>query len=94
MKLNKENQTSLIEKLKIYLGKDGIRFFGHLYGLTGTCSPVLKLNCERKHIPSHSVHFREGMVVRNFLRGQDECKDWDSHDYDNNWCELVEIIVK
>lgn len=37
----------------------------------------------------HPVHFREGMAVRNFLRAQPECENWDAHDLDDTWCFIV-----
>jgi len=79
-----------IRSLQKYLGSEGIRFFSHLKGLTGTVSPVLKLNFERKKIPSYSVHLVEGMKVRNFLRGLPEL---DGCDYDEIWGELVELAI-
>ena len=79
-----------IRSLQKYLGSEGIRFFSHLKGLTGTVSPVLKLNFEKKLMPHHSVHFIEGMRIRNFLRGLPEL---DGCDYDEIWEELVELAI-
>lgn len=48
--------------------------------------------CRHPSIP-HSVHFREGMQVRNFLRtifGD----TWTAHDYDNRWATLVEEAIE
>ncbi len=90
----KEIKDSLIEKMHDYLGEENLRFFKHLKGLTGTYSPVLKLNQERKGLPAHPVHFREGMQIRNFLRGQSECEEWNSHDFDNNWIRVIEKVIE
>lgn len=76
--------------LKKWLGPDGISFFKHLKGLTGEYSPVLSLNVEKRGIPTHPIHFREGHQIRNWMRGQDEFKDWDSEKLDDNWVLLVE----
>jgi hypothetical protein len=84
----------LVENGRLWLGPYGISFFSHLKGLTGDVSPVLRLNIERKHIPTHPVHFREGMGVRNWMRTQDECKNWSDEDFDNNWIILIEEIIK
>lgn len=84
----------VFEQVSVWLGEDGYRFFSHLEGLTGTVSPVLKLNAKRKGIPVHPVHFREGMQVRNFLRGLSECKDWTCEDFDDLWPEVVHQIVE
>ena len=39
------------------------------------------------------LHFNAGMQVRNFLRGTGLCDDWDAHDYDNNWMEVVRKAI-
>lgn len=79
-----------IRSLQKYLGSEGIRFFSHLKGLTGTVSPVLELNFEKKLMTHHSVHLIEGMRIRNFLRGLPEL---DGCDYDEIWEELVELAI-
>ncbi len=77
--------------LRNWLGKDGRKFFGTCLKMTGTCSPVLKLNMKRSGgVPAHPVHFREGMAVRNFLRDQEGCRDWDYHELSNNWKHVVQ----
>ena len=42
----------------------------------------------------HLVHFREGMVIRNFLRRQRFTRHWDSHRLDNEWATIIEITLK
>lgn len=34
-----------------------------------------------------------GMQIRNFLRGTGLCDDWDAHDLDNNWMEVVRKAI-
>lgn len=75
-------------KLDLFLGKDGKRFFHLLKLITGTVSPVIK----RKHFV-HAVHFREGMTVRNWMRAQDEFKDWHCHDLDDSWAYMINRMV-
>lgn len=86
-------ESTLSNKLSLWLGSENVRYFSHLKGLTGTVSPVLKLNYARKGIPAHPVHFREGMQIRNWMRDQEECKDWTTEDFDNHWISLVETII-
>ena len=62
-------------------------------GLTGSCAPVLKLNQKRKGIPVYPVHLREGMQIRNWMRQQDECKNWTDIDFDDNWTILIEKTI-
>ncbi len=82
--------VSMIEEFKQWLGQDGISYFRHLKGLTGEYSPVLRLNYERKGIPTHPVHFREGMSIRNWMRTREEYKLLDSEKLDSEWIVLVE----
>lgn len=89
-----EIQDSLIDKLYAYLGDENVRYFKHLKGLTGTYAPVLRLNFAKKHIPIHPVSWREGMQIRNFLRDQDECKNWKGTDFDDNWTLLIELTIE
>ena len=81
--------NSLIEKVRKFLGSDGIDFFKKVYEEHGHINAVWM---EGK-IP-HPVHFQEGMQVRNFMRRQMECKGWGDHDYDNRWVEVVELTIK
>jgi len=83
--------TDLIERVRKWLGPKGIKFFKDIQQEDGTL-----LNHWMEGAPSvrqggvpHIVHFREGMQVRNFLRGQPECKDWTDHDFDNRWKQII-----
>lgn len=84
----------VIDDFYQWFGEENVRYFKHLKGLTGNYSPVLKLNSKRKFMPVHPVHLREGMVIRNWMRGRDEFKDFNDHDFDNNWTKLVELTVE
>lgn len=42
----------------------------------------------------HVVHFREGMQVRNFMRNSELCKNWNDHDFDDNWVSLIEECIR
>lgn len=85
---------SLLEKLDTFLGPRGVRYFRLLNHFHGNVSPVLKLHYSRKHIPAHSVHFNEGMQIRNFMRRLPECQDWTCHDLDDNWAKAVELLIR
>lgn len=80
---------SVICRLREWLGDDNVRYFRLLKSLTGTYSPVLKLNMKRKGRPAHAVHFNEGVEIRNWMRGQREFYGWDSERLDNYWTVLV-----
>lgn len=80
---------SVITKLKNYLRKDGINFFKDLKDKYG------EINCVYSDggIP-HPVHLREGMQIRNFLRGLPECKDWSFDFLEDHWVDIVEEAIK
>jgi hypothetical protein len=86
----------LIQRLKEWLGNDGISLFRDYKKEFGTVSPVIStthpMNPSGPYIP-HPVHFREGMQVRNWLRGQPECAGWSDHDYDDRWAKLVNEAI-
>ena len=58
------------ERFKEFLGEDGINFFTEIYDEHG------KLNvCLTDGDIPYPVHFRAGMQVRNWMRGQEEYKN-------------------
>lgn len=65
---------AIVKATRDFLGHDGKKFF---------------TVCLIREGDLISTHFREGMQIRNFLRGLDDCKDWTDHDFDNNWIEIV-----
>jgi hypothetical protein len=86
---------SLIEAMREFLGKEGIAQFREWRKEHGTVSPVLKTEIGQGVPPiPHPVHFREGMQIRNFMRGTGLCTGWDDHDYDNKWSKVVEAAIK
>lgn len=82
--LSEVGKAELLKGLKEWLGTSGERFFTWCYETHGSVSPVYS----EGGMP-HSVHFREGMTVRNFLRTVPVCKNWDAHQLDDNWADLV-----
>jgi len=79
-------RKELVEKLREWLGADGIKFFSEIKEEHGEIAAVWMDG----KIP-HPVHFREGMQVRNFLR---QHVNWDCHKLDNTWESLVEEAIK
>ena len=77
----------LVETVRNWLGKDGVDFFAECKRDHDTVAPVLS-----GYIP-HPVHLREGMQVRNFLRGLDHCKDWEFDDFEEGWVEVIEACI-
>ena len=57
-----------VHALKEWLGEDGLTFFTELYDENGKM-PI-------------SIHLREGMQVRNFLRQFPACADWNCPAYE------------
>lgn len=84
----KEITKEMIEATKKFLGIEGIAHFRKYKEEYNDVSPVIP------GLIPHPVHFREGMQIRNALREAGVCKDWDAHDYDNNWARIVEEAIK
>lgn len=79
----------LEERLREWLGEDGKDFFSGLMRDHGTLLAVFPLRLANGSSIPYSVHFRDGMMVRNWLRSQPECQGWDAHKYDDEWADLV-----
>jgi hypothetical protein len=79
----------LVERVKDWLGEEGIAHFRQYKRTYGEVSPVYM----EGGLP-HVVHFREGMQVRNYMRKTGLCSDWDSHDYDDSWTSVIEEAIK
>ena len=82
---------NLVNKLRSWLGPKGRQFFSELYQHHGERFGSVLLH--DGGIP-HPVHFREGMQVRNWLRDQKECRDWDADRFDSDWAKLVAEAIQ
>lgn len=80
--------SALVGQLREWLGRTGIAHFRKIKAEHGTLNAVWM----EGGIP-HSVHFREGMQVRNKLRDLTD-NAWSSHEYDDRWMGLVEEAIK
>lgn len=89
----KNISESLVDKVFNWMGRENIIWFKHVKGLKGSVNAVLSLNYAKKKIPGHPIHLREGMQIRNFMRMQDECEEWDSEDFDNGWVLVIEKCI-
>lgn len=87
-RFSKEIDYELVEAVKGFLGKDGKDFFTECWDRYHEISPIYS----EGGLP-HSVHFMEGMQVRNFMRSTPYCADWDSHDFDNTWAIIVKKAI-
>jgi len=80
----------LIEKTKAWLGPKGIKFFREKIDKYkkewGTA-------CWSEGGIPHSIHFNEGMQVRNFIRDSKLHDNLDAHHLDDNWHKLIEEVV-
>ena len=84
-----------VDNFRAWLGEEGIRYFRHLKGLTGTVIPVLRLNYRKKGIPTYPVHFREGKTIRNWIRLNTEIgKNISSSELDDCYYEIIEKSIK
>ena len=81
--------SELVAKFKEELGSDGIGFFRNMLKEHGKVNPVITDN---NGFP-HPVHFREGITVRNILRGLTNCA-WTGNQYDDYWTEVVMMAIE
>lgn len=88
-----EIPESLIDKVFEWMGRENIIWFRHVKNLKKGINVVLKLNYEKKRIPVHPIHLREGMQIRNYLRSQPECKDWKHEDFESLWVNVIEKCI-
>jgi hypothetical protein len=79
----------IVKRVAEWLGEDGEKFFQDILDEHGKLNVVLSGG----YIP-HPVHLREGMQVRNFIRSLNMTPDWNDHDYDNLWEEIVIKALK
>jgi hypothetical protein len=97
--LTDEQRNRVLTSLREWLGEEGLSFFREMQTTHGRVDPVFSVPYgdakygPQKHMP-HSVHFREGMQVRNFLRTLPETEGWDAHDYDDQWRPLIEAVLQ
>ncbi len=85
-----EEKLAVAPKVAEFLGEDGIKFFTDLYDKHGMIPLVIPAEPGTSPMmPPHMIHFREGMQIRNFLRRQPECADWDDIELDDNYLEVV-----
>ena len=79
---------ALLSRCRIWLGKKGHDFFSKVKAEHGDLNAVWM----EGSIP-HSVHFTEGMTVRNWMRLTGLCDGWDCCDFDDNWMTLIEMCI-
>lgn len=91
--MSKEFSEELVIACNLWLGNDGIDFFQTCLMHFGTVSPIFIYKLDSNRNFPHSVHFREGMMVRNWMRTQGETSGWTAHDYDDNWTNLIEKAI-
>jgi hypothetical protein len=84
-----EITSEIIKAVDDWLGEEGRAFFRECLETHGEIGPVIATGS----IP-HPVHWREGMQVRNTMRKSGLCNDWNDHDLDDNWEEVVEECLK
>ncbi len=83
------SSTVLKRAVLKWLGYEGVAFFSMCLQEYGELTPVWAVGTGLTVIP-HSVHFTEGMHLRNFLRTQPECKNWDSEQLDDRYVEVLQ----
>lgn len=91
MEANKRKR--ILNELIHYLGYDGIAFFQMCID---EYDQLEKAVWNEGGIP-HSVHFREGMQIRNWMRQQEYFRNNasnDDHYYDNEWMRYIRLALR
>ncbi len=91
--LELEITEALVEHVRKYLGESGAKFFADVMADHGRYNAVYSVNVGRGRPIPHSVHFREGMQVRNAMRGHADCEEWTAQDLDNTWVRVIEVCL-
>jgi hypothetical protein len=87
-------EDRLVEKLREWLGEEGVDYFREVKKMHGRIDAVFAVEYgEGKYFP-YSVYFREGMQVRNFLRSCEETATWSHVDYEERWLGLVAKAIE
>lgn len=84
----------MIESVRKFIGDDNVRWFAHVKGLKGSVNSVLRLNANKKFLPVHPIHLREGMQIRNHLRRHPDSKGWNDEDFDNAWVMIINHLIE
>ena len=72
-----------------WLGDEGAKFFQGILDEHGELNAVFM----KDGFP-HAVHFREGMQVRNFIRGTGLLPEDDAIDLDGEWETIVRLALR
>jgi hypothetical protein len=83
----------VIDKVKSFLDYDGYAFFLMCKEEYRTVSPTW-VEGKGRNKTTHSVQLREGMEVKNFMRGLGLLNDWTDKDFDKGWIKAIEIILE
>ncbi len=86
--MGKEISEELITYIMENMTVHGLMFFVGILDTYGTLNAVIPGN------PPHPVHFRDGMHVRNMMRQSGLCDDWTAHEFDDNWEEVIILVIK
>lgn len=96
---DKVMEFEMVEAVRQHLGVDGIKKLRNIYKEHGKISII-----ERRDNYLHSIHFNEGMHVRNCMRRFLHSKGidyWTANDYDVKWekitllaCRVFELDLK
>jgi hypothetical protein len=89
-----QEDTIIVDKLISELGYEGIALFTMFQDDYGEITPVINVKGDGNISYPHSVHFNEGMQVRNTLREFEECKGWSDHDFDDKYVNLIDLAIK
>lgn len=85
--------VELVDGVKEFLGKDGVKFFRELGEKHESLSPVLKIEAKGGQTIYHPVEFFEGRRVIEYMKSSRMCDDWEEEVFYQVWEQIVEIAI-
>jgi hypothetical protein len=85
--------VALVDGVKEFLGKDGVKFFRDLGEKHDSLSPVLKSETKDGQTIYHPVEFNEGRRVIEYMKSSRMCDDWEEEVFHQIWEQIVEIAI-
>lgn len=83
----------LVDYVEDFLGNAGINYFQQLRDQYGYIPLVVEVHDDDGSTFPHPIHFHEGMQIRNSMRDSGLVEDWDAHQLDDYWIEVVGMVL-
>jgi hypothetical protein len=95
--LTEEEEGQVVSKIQSWLGQDGIDYFQVVKAMHGTLDAYWFEASEIDFIPQYiprSINAQEGKTLRTFMKTLEECKEWETKDFENQWLPVLEKCIE